>query len=60
MKAVKKMSGTQSFTQLPDSQKKCLVHNIIQCQANKFLSQVKSKCYCTPWIFNGKKTNMRS
>ena len=56
MKAVKKMSGTQSFTQLPDSQKKCLVHNIVECQANKYLSQVQSKCNCIPWVFNGNKT----
>ena len=49
MKAVKKMAGTYSFTHLPDSQKKCYDHSFVDCQTKKFLSQVQSKCDCTPW-----------
>ena len=56
MKAVKKMSGSTSFTNLPDIQKKCLVHNRVECQTEKFLSQVWMNCKCIPWAFNTNKT----
>ena len=49
MRTLKQMTATESFTQLPDSQKKCLVHNIVECQAEHFLDQVKSNCNCIPW-----------
>ena len=49
MSSLKRMTGTRSFEQLPNNQKKCLVHNREECQAKKFLDQVKSKCYCVPW-----------
>ena len=44
-----KITATESFTHLPDSQKKCLVHNKVECQAKKFIDKVKSKCKCIPW-----------
>ena len=49
MRTLKQMTATESFTHLPDSQKKCLVHNIVECQAKKFMDQVKDKCNCVPW-----------
>ena len=49
MNALKKMTGTESFLQLPDSQKKCRVHNREKCQTDKFLEQVKRNCSCVPW-----------
>ena len=49
MRTLKKMTATESFTHLPDSQKKCLVHNKVECQAKKFIDKVKSKCKCIPW-----------
>ena len=52
MKSVKKMSGTESFTHLPDIQKKCLVHNRVECQTEKFLSRVWKNCKCIPWALN--------
>ena len=49
MHALKKMTGTESFLQLPDAQKKCRVHNREKCQTDKFLEQVKRNCSCVPW-----------
>ena len=49
MNALKRMTGTESFKQLPDYQKKCLVHNREKCQTQKYLDRVLSECNCTPW-----------
>ena len=49
MSALKKMTGTESFEQLPDHQKKCLVHNREECQTRSFLDQVQKECKCMPW-----------
>ena len=49
MSALKKMTGTESFKQLPDHQKKCLVHNKEECQIQKYLDQVQRECKCIPW-----------
>ena len=49
MSALKKMTGTKSFEQLPDHQKRCLVHNREECQTEKYLDQIKRKCECVPW-----------
>ena len=46
MQALKKMTGTPSFYQLPDSQKECQVHSRERCQTEKFLIQVKDSCKC--------------
>ena len=47
--ALKKMTGTTSFKQLPDYQKNCLVHNREECQTGKYLEQVRKECQCAPW-----------
>ena len=49
MSALKKMSSTKSFEQLPDHQKKCHAHNREECQTQKYLSQVQKECNCVPW-----------
>ena len=49
MSTLKKMTGTKSFEQLPDRQKKCLVHNREECQTQKYLDQIKGECNCIPW-----------
>ena len=49
MSALKKMTGTTSFEQLPDHQKKCLVHNREECQKQSFLDKVQKECNCMPW-----------
>ena len=49
MSVLKSMTGTESFKQLPDSQKKCQVHNREECETKMFLKQVRSNCNCVPW-----------
>ena len=49
MNALKKMTGTASFKQLPDDQKKCLVHDRDECQTQKYLERVREECSCIPW-----------
>ena len=49
MSALKSMTGTEGFKQLPDEQKSCSVHNRQKCQSLKFLKQVKKSCSCVPW-----------
>ena len=46
---LKKMTGTKNFKQLPDHQKRCLVHNREECQTQKYLDQVQRECNCIPW-----------
>ena len=49
LSTLKKITGTTGFKQLPDHQKKCLVHNREECQTQKYLDQVKRECNCVPW-----------
>ena len=49
MHALKSMTGTESFEELPESQKKCRVHNREKCHTEKFLDLVKRNCSCIPW-----------
>ena len=49
MSALKNMKGTKDFNQLPDKQKKCMVHNREECETKRFLQQVWSSCKCVPW-----------
>ena len=50
MSTLKKMTGTKSYNQLPDHQKKCLVHDREECQTEKYLEQVQKECHCVPWV----------
>ena len=52
MSSLKKMTGTESFEQLPDSKKKCIVHNREECQTRKYLNLVQKECGCTPWTLH--------
>ena len=49
MSTLKSMTGTESFEELPNNQKKCTVHDREKCQTEKFFSQVKANCSCVPW-----------
>ena len=46
---LKSMTGTESFENLPDSQKECQVHNREECQTEKFLEHVSLSCNCNLW-----------
>ena len=49
LSALKKMTGTTAFQQLPDEQKKCQDHNREECQTQRYLDQVQRECSCIPW-----------
>ena len=49
MNALKHLTGTKSFKELPIKQRECLVHNRDECQNQKFLGEVQKSCKCTPW-----------
>ena len=54
MSGLKKMTGTESFQQLPDHQKECLLHDREECQTQKYLEKVLKECTCRPWaLHNG-------
>ena len=49
LSSLKRMTGTESFRELPDNQKRCRVHSREDCQTKNFLDQVWNKCQCVPW-----------
>ena len=49
MSTLKRMTGTKSFKELPDHQKKCLVGKREECQTQKYLDQIQRECKCAPW-----------
>ena len=49
MSALKKMTGTTSFMQLPEEDKMCFVHDREDCQTQKYFDQVQTECKCIPW-----------
>ena len=57
MSALKKMTGTKSFLQLPDQDKKCSVHDREECQTQKYLDAAQKYCNCTPWTLGNKNGN---
>ena len=59
MTALKKMTGTLSFKQLPDNQKKCVVRNREECQTHEYLDQVKKVCQCVPWTLKDNQVRQR-
>ena len=52
MAALKRMKGTESFEQLPDSQKNCQVHNREECETKRFMDRIHTKCNCVPWTLD--------
>ena len=46
---LKKMTGTEAFLNLKDSEKSCSLVTFEECQTKHFLEQVQEKCGCLPW-----------
>ena len=51
MTSLKRMTGTKSFEQLPEHQKKCVVHNREDCQTQRYTEKIIKECKCIPWAF---------
>ena len=50
---LKKLTGTESFLNLPDDDKKCQVGNQETCRNDDFIEKVKTECGCVPWSLQG-------
>ena len=60
MSALKKMSGTNSFLELPDAAKKCKTETFEECHVVRYNAEVQKQCGCLPWSLNsiiGKQVN---
>ena len=49
MAALKKMTGTDSFLKQTDSEKKCRIGTLEDCQTKWYLDTVQKRCGCIPW-----------
>ena len=49
MTALKKMTGTDSFLDQTDEEKKCRIESLEDCQARSYIDRVQEKCGCVPW-----------
>ena len=47
--SLKKMTGTQSFLDLPEQKKECQVGSTEDCLAEKLIAEIKDHCFCIPW-----------
>ena len=57
MSALKKMTGTATFMQLPEENRMCSVNvqNREDCQTQKYLEEVETECNCIPWALRTNK-----
>ena len=46
---LKKMTGTQSFLELPDERKSCQTETFEVCRNQMYMEKVQEKCGCVPW-----------
>ena len=47
--SLKKITGTESFLDLPDHQKHCQLETFENCRAKRYLEEVRTRCQCVPW-----------
>ena len=52
MSALKSMTGSQNFMNLPDDTKKCQVESYESCNVKGYLEAVKEQCGCVPWALS--------
>ena len=52
MFALKKMTGTAAFLELPDAAKKCKTETFEECHVVRYLAEVMKQCGCVPWGLN--------
>ena len=49
MSALKKMTGTDAFMSLSDSDKGCQLESYADCKMGKFYAELQKECNCVPW-----------
>ena len=52
--AIKKMSGTESFMGLPESERKCQSEEFEDCYTRKYFARVQERCGCIPLSLSSK------
>ena len=52
MSALKLMTGTDNFKNLPFEKRKCQIENFETCHVKKYIEQVVEKCDCVPWVLS--------
>ena len=52
LSALKKMTGTESFLDLPDETKMCDIEPLEKCRARKYIEEVQAQCDCVPWALS--------
>ena len=50
--ALKKMTGSESFLDLPDETKNCDIERLETCQARKYIEEIQAQCGCVPWALS--------
>ena len=49
MSNLKKMTGTEAFMSLSDSEKRCQSESYADCKMGKIFAELQKKCKCVPW-----------
>ena len=49
LSALKKMTGTEGFLNLPSKVKGCKTETFEECHATRYLKEVHKQCGCVPW-----------
>ena len=49
LNSLKRMTGTESFLDLPEHKKECQLDSTEDCLAEKLLAEIKRNCFCIPW-----------
>ena len=52
MSSLKKMTGTDTFLELPDATKKCKTETFEECHRVRYVAEVQKQCGCLPWGLN--------
>ena len=50
--ALKRMTGTDNFLELPVGQKKCQIETFEACWTKMYVESVQSQCGCVPWALS--------
>ena len=52
LSGLKKMTGTNSFMELPIGNKKCQTETYEKCHSRRYIEEVQKQCGCIPWSLN--------
>ena len=56
MTALKKMTGTDAFMSMSNSEKECQLETFEECNKERVLAAFESECNCYPWLLANSET----